>query len=81
MGERYVFRFRVTAIDERKERFNYRKDPDNPHETLYDVRSLGWWIRLEGWSSIGPFPDKPQFEVGQLLRCSLEGVIHEVAEA
>jgi len=72
MSTRYLLRgFKVVSVEERKETHNYRVDPVTK-ETLYDERSLGWFVRFENCSSLGPFPSKPDFEKGVMLKSTWE---------
>lgn len=75
---KYVCAHRVISCEERFEESRVPVGPPPSAESAanrqYEVRkrSLGWFVRLEGSSAIGPFPDDPGFKAGDVLRATWE---------
>lgn len=73
MSTHYVFHTSVISVTERKEQYNHRRNPDD-NSTLYDIRSLGWFVRITESSAIFFGMEKPELEPGDKIKITIEKV-------
>lgn len=69
MATRYVSKLKILAINPIIDKVNWRKDAAG--QTVFDELNRGWSVRF-GDSSAMHFDERPDWEVGDVIKMSLE---------
>jgi hypothetical protein len=71
----WTFHREVLKVTEVEEHYNHRKaDPTkDPSEQnmAYDIRTIGWQVRISDGSAIGLFPENPGYKPGDELEMTI----------